>query len=100
MVVTPKHSTDSTTMIEPAGPSRAAKESAVRVTPLMSPPGCQRPAARMTNAVAEQTSRVSMIGPNMATKPSRIGSRVRAAPWAMASVPMPASLEKAPRRTP
>ena len=43
---------------------------------------------------------VSMTGPHIATRPSRIGSLVLAAPWAIASVPMPASLEKAARRTP
>ena len=43
---------------------------------------------------------VSIKGPNMATSPSRTGSRVLAAPCAIASVPRPASLEKDARRTP
>lgn len=36
----------------------------------------------------------------MATKPSRIGSLVFAAPCAIGAVPSPASFEKAARRTP
>ena len=36
----------------------------------------------------------------MATNPSRTGSLVRVAEWAMEAVPMPASLEKTPRRMP
>ena len=54
----------------------------------------------MASAVQVQTTSVSMNGPTMATRPSRIGSCVRAAPCASASVPMPASLENAPRCTP
>ena len=41
-----------------------------------------------------------MNGPIMATTPSRTGSEVRAAEWAMAAEPRPASLENAPRVTP
>ena len=47
-----------------------------------------------------QTINVSTKGPNMATKPSRTGSFVLAAPCAIDSVPMPASLLYAPRLTP
>jgi hypothetical protein len=54
----------------------------------------------MTIAVQVHTMSVSITGPSMATRPSRIGSLVRAAPWAMTSVPTPASLEKAPRLMP
>ena len=54
----------------------------------------------MISAVQVQTIRVSITGPIIATVPSRIGCAVLAVPWAIDSVPMPASLEKAPRRTP
>ena len=47
-----------------------------------------------------QTSKVSTTGPTIATIPSLTGSLVLAAPCAMDSVPIPASFEKAPRRTP
>ena len=92
IVVVAKHSTATNTTARPGPPSRAPKALAVRVTPLDSP-DCQTPAIKIMKAVAEQTSKVSMMGPSMATKPSRMGTRVRAAPWASASVPMPASLE-------
>ena len=39
---------------------------------------------------------VSMNGPSIATNPSLTGSFVFAAPCAIASVPVPASLEKTP----
>ncbi len=75
------------------------KAFAVMVTPLASVP-CQVPDIRMISAVAVQMISVSIIGPTIATRPSLTGSRVRAAPCAMDSVPIPASLENAPRRTP
>ena len=75
--------------------------SAVSNTPFgLSPVLSQTPVLRMINPVMVQTISVSIIGPSIATKPSRIGSLVLAAPWAIASVPMPASFEKAARRTP
>ena len=43
---------------------------------------------------------VSISGPSIATKPSLIGSLVFAAPWAIVSVPEPASLENRPLLTP
>ena len=54
----------------------------------------------MTMAVQVQTIKVSKTGPSVASIPSRIGSLVLAAPWAMTSVPTPASLENAPRLMP
>ena len=48
----------------------------------------------------EQTIIVSIKGPNIATKPSLIGSVVFAAPCAIVSVPVPASFENNPRLTP
>ena len=54
----------------------------------------------MIIAVIEQTIIVSMNGPSIATKPSLTGSVVFAAPCAIVSVPVPASLENIPRRTP
>ena len=41
-----------------------------------------------------------MRGPSIATSPSLTGSVVLAAPWAMVSVPNPASFENSPLRTP
>ena len=43
---------------------------------------------------------VSMKGPIIATIPSRTGSSVFAAEWAIAALPSPASLEKAARFIP
>ena len=57
----------------------------------------QTPVHKMAKPVMEQTTSVSIIGPSMATRPSRTGSLVMAAPWAIDSVPMPASLENAAR---
>ena len=54
----------------------------------------------MITAVIEQTMIVSINGPSIATKPSLTGSVVFAAPCAIVSVPVPASLENMPRRTP
>ena len=54
----------------------------------------------MTMAVQVQTIKVAKTGPNVASIPSRIGSLVFAAPWAMTYVPTPASLENAPRLMP
>src|SRR5690606_38763868 len=53
-----------------------------------------------TRAVIKHTMTVSMKGSNMATSPSRTGSFVFAAAWAMADEPNPASLEKEARLTP
>ncbi len=47
-----------------------------------------------------QMIRVSMNGPSMATTPSRIGSSVLAAAWAMGAEPWPDSLENSPRLMP
>ena len=55
--------------------------SAVSSTPSgLSPVSCQTPVLRMINPVMVQTISVSIIGPSMATSPSRIGSLVFAAP--------------------
>ena len=63
-------------------------------------PTVSKPLERMTKAVSEQTTIVSMKGPSIATRPSRTGSFVFAAPCASGAVPSPASFEKAARRTP
>ena len=54
----------------------------------------------MTSPVIVQMTRVSMNGPSMATMPSRTGSSVLAAAWAMGAEPWPDSLENSPRFTP
>ena len=54
----------------------------------------------MIIAVIEHTTIVSINGPNIATSPSLTGSVVLAAPWAIVSVPVPASFENMPLRTP
>ena len=53
----------------------SSKASSVSFTPSFSE-FCQTPVSKMANAVSEQTTTVSMKGPNMAIKPSRIGSLV------------------------
>ena len=58
------------------------------------------PVIMQTKAVIKHITIVSMNGPIMATIPSRAGSLVRAAAWAKAAEPRPASLEKAARLTP
>jgi len=60
----------------------------------------QAPVISRAIAVIEQISSVSIAGSSIPTSPSRTGSRVFAAPCAIASVPIPASLEKAPRLIP
>ena len=60
----------------------------------------QAPETIIIIAVIEQTRIVSMNGPSIATKPSRIGSVVLAAPCAKASVPSPASFENTARLIP
>ncbi len=75
------------------------KALAVRLTPFTSL-DCQTPVTKIANAVKVHTTKVSIAGPNMATKPSRTGSSVFDAPWAIGAVPMPASLENAPRLIP
>ena len=87
---------DKTTV--PARPNSVEKAWAVMDTPLRSE--VQAPETSITNAVMEQTRIVSMNGPSMATKPSRTGSVVLAAPWARASVPSPASFENTARLIP
>ena len=54
----------------------------------------------MTKAVMVQIMIVSIKGSIMATSPSRTGSLVIAAPWAISEVPNPASFENNARRTP
>ena len=76
-----------------------SKAVAVKETPLLSLVS-QTPVTKMAKAVNEQTIKVSIAGPSIATNPSRIGSLVFAAPWAIGAVPIPASLEKAPRLIP
>ncbi len=58
------------------------------------------PVITMTSAVMVQTTTVSMNGSSSATMPSRTGYGVRAAEWAIAAEPAPASLENAARRNP
>ena len=83
---------------EEAAENSLEKAWAVMDTPLRSE--VQAPETSITNAVMEQTRIVSMNGPSMATKPSRTGSVVLAAPWARASVPSPASFENTARLIP
>ena len=54
----------------------------------------------ITIAVKVQTSIVSINGPNIATKPSRIGSSFLDWPWYIGALPKPASLENIALRTP
>ena len=61
---------------------------------------CQTSVTKIAKAVIVQTTNVSIAGPSIATKPSRTGSLVLAAPCAMGAVPIPASLEKAARWAP
>ena len=77
----------------------ALKADAVKLTPL-SVVVSQTPVTKIANAVKVQTIKVSITGPSIATKPSRTGSFVFAAPCAIGAVPIPASFEKAPRRIP
>ena len=58
------------------------------------------PVTTMTRPVMVHTTIVSTKGSSSATIPSRTGSSVRAAAWAMAAEPQPASLLKAARRKP
>ena len=77
----------------------AAKAAAVKLTPL-SEDVSHTPVTNIAKAVSVHTNKVSMAGPNIATKPSRTGSFVLAAPCAKGAVPIPASFENAPRLTP
>ena len=54
----------------------------------------------MTKAVKVQTTMVSMNGSSPPTTPSRAGSSVLAAAWAMGDEPAPASEENRARRIP
>ena len=53
----------------------SSKASSVSFTPSFSE-FCQTPVSNMAKAVSEQTTTVSIKGPNMAIRPSRIGSFV------------------------
>ena len=72
----------------------------------VTPSDCERlgsfhvPVMMTTIAVIKHTMMVSMKGPIIATRPSRTGSSVFAAAWAMAALPRPASLEKEERLIP
>jgi hypothetical protein len=58
------------------------------------------PVERMTSAVKVHTTSVSMKGSSPATTPSRTGSSVLAAEWAIGADPWPASLENSARFMP
>ena len=58
------------------------------------------PTLMTTSAVIVQTTSVSMNGSSPATTPSRTGSSVFAALWAMGAEPCPASFEKSARFMP
>ena len=60
----------------------------------------QSPDERITNAVSEQTTIVSMKTSNMPTAPCSAGCFTSAMPWAIGALPSPASLESTPRLTP
>jgi hypothetical protein len=63
-------------------------------------PRFQAPLSRITSVVSVQTTSVSMNGSRPATTPSRTGSSVFAAEWAMGADPWPASFEKSARFMP
>ena len=66
-------------------------------------PGLERshtPLTRMARAVTVHTATVDRNTSKMPHIPCRAGWSVRAAPWAMAEVPRPASLVNTPRATP
>jgi hypothetical protein len=65
-----------------------------------SPSRFQAPLERTTSEVRVQTTRVSMKGSRPATTPSRTGSVVLAAQWAIGELPWPASLENRARFMP
>ena len=65
-----------------------------------SPGRFQAPLHMMTSEVSVQTMIVSMNGSRPATIPSRTGSLVLAAEWAMGEEPCPASLENKARFMP
>ena len=79
MVEAEKHSTQIKMITVPIGPSKFVKADAVKVTPAALSES-QTPDTKMRRAVAEQIMRVSIIGPSIATRPSRTGSDVFAAP--------------------
>ena len=83
----------------PNPPSSLINAVVVMVTPFN--PSCSHtPDAKITMAVMVHTTIVSMNGSIIATRPSRTGSFVMAAPWAISDVPNPASFENNARRTP
>ena len=57
----------------------SAKADAVKLTPLLSVVS-HTPVTKIAKAVSVHTIRVSIAGPNIATKPSLTGSSVLAAP--------------------
>ena len=83
----------------PHSPTCDASESCVSVMPSLSPPNSGS-ASRMMNAVAEQTTRVSKYTPSDWTRPCLTGWETEAVAAALGTEPMPASLEKRPRRMP
>ena len=84
---------------KPKLPNSLTNAVVVNVTPFN--PSCsQTPEAKITIAVIVHTTIVSMNGSIMATRPSRTGSLVMAAPWAISDVPKPASFEKSALRIP
>ena len=98
MVDNAKLRTATVRKICPGVPNSLLNASAVIDTPFRS--STYTPLIKMIIAVIEQTMIVSINGPSIATKPSLTGSVVFAAPCAIVSVPVPASLENIPRRTP
>ena len=81
-------------MYPPNSGNEDSNADAVNETPLASV--FHTSVTKIANAVIVQTNKVSIAGPNIATKPSLIGLFVFAAPCAMGAIPIPASFEKAP----
>ena len=79
--------------------AKARVVSSMPLTPLPASAGSYT-VVMITNAVRVQITTVSMNGSSRATKPSLTGAAVRAAAWAMAAEPKPASLENTARRKP
>ena len=107
-----KSSRHTDTKAPPKGPYTVEKAAADRGAPVMArvtvpawmaaraASSWYTPEVRITRAVTEQTQMVAMNTSKMPHMPCSAGSLVLEAAWAMAEVPMPASLVNTPRATP
>ena len=98
MVEKAKNSMQMATKALPKEPNASLKAIWARVVPVS--PEESIPEVRITRAVTEQTQMVAMNTSKMPHIPCSAGSLVLEAAWAMAEVPMPASLVNTPRATP